>query len=176
MSKVPGSHECHARVGRQRCGIGSHHGWAWRLRAVSSLKRPKRASDKKKADGNSWNEKPNENHATIHETSWNYNMKPCWCNPSFQAKTFSHKLHRTRKTKKKRKKKLPDGSTPPVFSSSSVQRHQASTAMAKALARGFNVKKMDVRCWWKKIQRDLWGIYLKYTYCTKEHIYIYMYI
>ena len=50
---VPGSHECHARVGRQRCGIGSHHGWAWRLWAVASLKRPKEHLTKKKADGNS---------------------------------------------------------------------------------------------------------------------------
>lgn len=43
---VPGSHECHARVGRQRCGIGSHHGWAWRLWAIASLKRPRRTSEK----------------------------------------------------------------------------------------------------------------------------------
>lgn len=92
--------------------------------------------------------------------------------PPFKLKLFPISC-----TGPEKKKNLPDGSTPPVFSSSSVQRHQASTAMAKALARGFNVKKMDVRCWWKKIQRDLWGIYLKYTCCTKEHIYIiYVYI
>ena len=77
---VPGSHECHARVGRQRCGIGSHHGWAWQVWNIQTANNKKEHLKKNNNMENIWNfcatslnciMKLYDTFIKHHETIWN---------------------------------------------------------------------------------------------------------